>query len=277
MKRLILLTVFVMIAAMIATSAWAATVTIQRGTYGTVADAYIRDSEPPGNTTPDSNSNFGDAVDPTGLRLYADTGYATVKGQRHMLIRFDLGFIPTGSIITSATFGEYYRPSGASPNITDLKLSRVQASKSWIEGVGDKSEDADSMAWPGEPTFMERLHGSVAWQTPGATGAADIDLTTTKYYNLTGASAGFRTVDVTSFVEGWVNGGWANTGMLMWGGVDPTNSSTRWYENVSEDATVANRPYLTINYTPIPEPGSLLALGSGLIAMGGFALRRRRA
>ena len=267
---LVLLVAAMVIGLMVVASA--DSVTVQRGTYGTVIDAYIRDSEPPGGTTADADTNFGNAVDPTGLRLYADSGYGgNQKGMRHNLIKFDLSSIAAGSTIISATFGTYYRNSGASPTIYDLHVSQLQAGKSWVEGSGDSG--ATQL---GDPTFNERQKGSGGWDVRGGTGALDIDIANSKSYTLSGG-AGYRTIDVTSFVNGWVNGGWENNGMLMWGGIDPTNSSTRWYMDVSEGA-LSVRPYLTIEYTPgpVPEPGSLMALGTLGVAALGF-MRRRRA
>jgi hypothetical protein len=145
----------------------------------------------------------------------------------------------------------------------------------WVEGLGD-SDGHTSDALAGEPTWNQRLYGSTAWGTAGATGATDIDLATTKTYNLTGGTAAFMTCDITTFVQNWANGTWVNNGMLMWGG--ESGSSAYWFEYSSETSTVANRPYLTINYTPapVPEPGSLLALGTMGVAALGF-MRRRRA
>lgn len=214
-------------------------VTIQRGTYGTVKDAYMRlDANP--------NDNFGNPLDPMGLRLYADSGYGS-KGPRHNLIAFDLSSIAAGSTIISATFGEYYWPGTGSPAITGLKLSRVQPATTWVEGGGDTA--ATVFPWP---TWNHREFGVTPWASAGATGAADIDLGATKTYDLSGA-AGFRTVDVTNFLEGWVNGGWTNNGMLMWGGIDPANATAGyWLESCSENGTVANRPYLTVVYGAPP-------------------------
>ncbi|MDO8587894.1 MAG: DNRLRE domain-containing protein, partial [Armatimonadota bacterium] len=218
------------------------TVTVQRGTYGTVKDVYIRTSNPeePG---VDENINFGNPFDPQALRLYADVGYGA-KGPRHMLVWFDLSFIPAGATINWATFGEYYWLGAGRPDITGLKLSRLQPGATWVEGGGDLLPTVNP--WP---TWNQREYGATNWGTAGATGAADKDDSTTKTYDLTGGTDGFRTVDVASFVNGWVNGGWTNNGMLMWGGNDPANGATYWFESCSEDATVANRPYLTVNYT----------------------------
>ncbi|MDO8587803.1 MAG: carbohydrate-binding protein [Armatimonadota bacterium] len=212
-------------------------VTVQRGTYGTVIDAYLRQDSSTGDI------NYGAPVGPTTLRLYADTGYGT-KGPRHLLVRFDLSFIPSGSTINSATFGEYYWYGTGRPDITDLKLSRVQSSASWVEGGGDTSTTVNP--WP---TWNQREYGATNWGTAGATGSGDIDTSTSKTYGLTGGTDGFRTVDVASFVNGWINGGLTNNGMLLHGGNDAGNGATYWFMGVCEDPTVANRPYLTVNYT----------------------------
>ena len=278
MKRFVLVLLVLGLVLSLAAGAFAAAVTIQRGTYGTVKDAYIRDnnSDEPGW---DEDMNFGNPLDPYGLRVYGDGGGAAAgKGERHMLVSFDLSFIPTGSTINSATFGEYYW-GGDRPDILGLKVSRLQSGKTWVEGTGDTAwQDVGgfAVALNGEPTYNERMYGSGGWEIAGGTGATDIDLLTTKTYDLTGGD-GFRTVNVTDFVNGWVNGGWANNGMLLWGG-GGTGTNSYWYESVSEDGTVSLRPYLTVDYTeaPVPEPSSLLAFGAfGIAGLG--LIRRRRA
>lgn len=257
MKRYVLALLVISMVAILAVSAMADTTTIQRGTNGTVRDAYIRlDGNP--------DTNFGNPADPTGLRLYPDSGYGS-KGPRHNLQYFDVSGIAAGSTITSAVMGIYYNGSGA--DVTGLKVSKLR--KSWVEGTGDIGATAI-----GDPTWNQQQFGQTNWEVAGATGATDIDLSDTKTYDVTGGVAGFRTVDITSFVNAWVNGGVTNNGLLMWGGVGVQNPY--WLELPSEYSTVNMRPYLTITYTPapVPEPGSLLALAGFGIA--GFGMMRRR-
>jgi len=75
---------------------------------------------------------------------------------------------------------------------------------------------------------------------------------------------------------------------LYCGTVEPTSSQTGpvgfWYTPLGRnDAYSTSQDILTVTIGPqgeppiTPEPGSMLALGSGLVAMAGFALRRRRA
>lgn len=261
MKRYVLALFVLTLLATMAAGAFATTVTVQRGTYGNAIDAYLRQDGM-------ADTNMGDPVDPNGLRVYGDTGYGS-KGQRHLLIMFDLSFIPTGSTINSAVFGQYYWYGTGRPDITDLKLSRLQPGTSWVEGRGDKLTTVSP--WP---TWNQREYGVTNWGAAGAVGAGDIDLGTTKLYNLSGGD-GYRTVTVTDFVNGWVNGGWANNGMLLWGGVDPANTGAGyWFEACSE--STVSRPYLMIDYTeaPIPEPSSLLALAG--FGMAGLGFMRRR-
>jgi hypothetical protein len=263
MKYLVLVLVVFVLAVGVAQ---AASMTIQRGVNGTVSDGYIRANT----ATPDgaADANWGGAAG--DVRMYPDVNYNPSKSQRHNLVKFDLSGL-AGATITSATFGMYY--SGNGPTVNDYKISRLNAGKSWVEGV-----HSGAGVSAGEVTWNSQASGGAAWATAGATGAADIDVSTTMTWSLaSGSGEGYRQFDITNWVRDWVSGAWENNGFNMYGGVGD-GSTSYWLIGTSESGSTDVRPYLTINYTPAPapEPGSLMALGTlGVAALG--LMRRRRA
>ena len=136
-------------------------VNIQQGTLGDVADAYICAAEPDVN---DGSSN----VLYTGL---------TNNGETRSLIRFDLGVIPPGAIIDSATF--YLNLTTASHQL--VRVHEITAP--WSEAQVTWNNFGDSFAPVTSASFL-----------------AD--------------SAGLHQTDVTELVRAWINGT-PNYGMLL--------------------------------------------------------------
>lgn len=247
-------------------------VTIQRGVYGTVKDTVLE----AGLVANGSDANRVDLNMGAGgsSRMYPDVGAPSTKNARHFLYHFDTSGIPTGSTIQSATFGVYIYNGSNAPTITGYKLSRLRAGREWIEGTG-----AESLALAGEPTWHCRASAGGAfpqncnlnWTAQGCSDTTfDIDNTTTKTWDQTSGTAnGYKTFDITSWVNDWVNnsGTWPNNGMMIWGGVGPGGSNYYWATYLSENGS--NTPYLSVSYVLSCDPPTITAQPASLVKMAG--------
>jgi hypothetical protein len=185
-------------------------------------------------------------VSPT-VRLYPDVNGSRCCPGNHTMFKFDLSFIPAGSVIDSATFGLSIYKSGSPATYINYNLSPFAAGRDWIEGPGDGApNDVFQKFWAiGDSR-------NVPWGVWGATKATgpnqDIDGTrTVGGIDTDMISAG--AVNVTSLVDAWVNGGLPNNGMLLWGGdgITPTGTS-RWETYMSDTTNVNQRPKLTVTW-----------------------------
>jgi hypothetical protein len=80
--------------------------------------------------------------------------------------------------------------------------------------------------------------------------------------------------DVTPLVAAALPSSYPNPGYYPWG----KGIQFRWSDNSGQQLTygyVVSGVNLSFDYAPVPEPGSLLALGSGLVALAGMVIRRR--
>jgi hypothetical protein len=145
-------------------------------------------------------------------------------------------------------------PYGATIVSAVLTLQAFNAS---IAPIGNVSVHRMTVAWD-ESSTWDSLGSGV--QIGGETIAAADDTHTV-------ATTGATSFDVLASLQAW-SGGASNLGWVI------VNDSTDGAEfRSSELLTVAERPLLSVEFTPIPEPGSLLLAG----LVGAAALCARRA
>ncbi|MDI6827893.1 MAG: DNRLRE domain-containing protein [Armatimonadota bacterium] len=95
----------------------------------------------------------------------------------------------------------------------------------------------------------------------------------TVYFNNYSTTGIYYNWNVTNSVKKWVEEGKPNNGWLIRGYSHDGGSETVVFG--TKEGTLGARPVLTINYTIIPEPTSIVALGMGMVTLMG-AIRRRR-
>jgi len=141
--------------------------------------------------------------------------------------------LPKGRV-TSATLRLKAINRGPS---TDSLFKLYRSLKPWGEGKG-----YESVAQRGEATWKSAQQGSVPWELPGATGRTDRSAELGNGPTVID-KAWFITIDVTPFVQAWVNGE-PNYGFIIVGQGGPEYSVSS-----SDDKTAANRPLLTVTFT----------------------------
>jgi len=188
------------------------------------------------------DSNFGDG---TSFTSGGRRGGGITRG----LLEFDIaGNLPAGAIINSASLSltVVRTPSFGVASVFDL--NRLLAS--WAEGNG--SDMAGSLGVAGA-TWNNRFGTAGSpWATPGGDFAATISgsraIAGSGPYTFT--SNPFMITDVQS----WLDNPATNFGWLLRSESEASSTTIRRFGS-REDAL--NSPILTLNYTVVPEPGSL--------------------
>lgn len=204
------------------------------GTYTSTLDTEIAGANP---ATP-----AGALVTLRADLLEPTSGGAEVQA----LILFDSlfgalpGQIPFGSTLTAATLTLYTTNASSTP-IGNIAVHRMTTgwdeSSTWDSLTGGVQLGVDAEAVADDSHTVETLNA-------------------------------FTSFDVLASLQAWFAGG-TNDGWVI------LNDSTDGVQFRSSESTIGSeRPYLTVDFIPIPEPGSLLL--SGLAGAAALCVRRLR-
>jgi len=158
-----------------------------------------------------------------------DQGHLQYNTQDRQLHRFDVSSIPSNATVTSATISFYvYNVAGGTPSVSCYRVLTH-----W-----------DEM----QATYNNRLTSN-AWGTPGLSSGTDYDATAVGTSGSISA-AGWVSFTATSLVQGWVNGSYANEGVMYKEG-----TTGHLYTYMREYAIdTSKRPKLDVTYTTGGEP-----------------------
>lgn len=182
------------------------------------------------------NNSVADTLGPQGDPFLRVFGVSGPSAAFRAAMEFDVSGIPRGAVVNSAVVGLHDRGSTFNPPFT-------------ISLYGFIGDGLISVADGNAITPFNFIN---SYSNVGNTGNPDY------------------LIDVTSFVQFFVDANQPFAGILLRssgeGGLFRGNDLAS-----SENGDLSARPGLTVDYTPVPEPGSLLLLGAG-----GSALLARR-
>jgi hypothetical protein len=183
-------------------------------------------------------STTGDLSNGAGQFMF--TGFTSEPAERRALLAFDLTQVPIGSTVTSASLA--VNVSRINSGAATGRLHRLLAT--WGEGTSNAGEPGGMGAFstPGDATWVHRFFDTQTWGMPGG----DFVPTESARANITavGPAVFASTPQLIADVQVWVNTPAANAGWIILNIDDARRLDTR------ENATPANRPTLTITFSP---------------------------
>ncbi|MCY2974724.1 MAG: DNRLRE domain-containing protein [Planctomycetota bacterium] len=189
---------------------------------------------------------------------------------RRGLLQFDIaGSIPTGATINSVSLGLFQLSRGGGATAENFQLHRLLSS--WGEGtsLGIGGGGSGAIATLGDATWNDRFFSTDPWATPGGdfgaiSGTATIGTAINTLYTFASQPG------LVTDVQNWLNSPTTNFGWLLRASSESTPSNARSFAS-SENTNSSQRPTLTIDYTAVPEPGSLALV---VAAVAGIFFRR---
>jgi MYXO-CTERM domain-containing protein len=262
----------------VASTATAAVVSLQQGTNNSIANNY--------QGTEDTFISSAAATTSYGRNL----AMLVRGGTAVSLLRFDLSLlVGQYSTINSATLTVYQREGSAQNQNFDMSLFQVSsANAGWVPGATGTAVNNQT----GSSNWNFRVHDTQSWA-----GSAGLQTVGTDYLTPALGTVAVSTGDPgsttdtmnvpssfsipASVILDWIGGN--NSGLVLQntsvGNSSAMNFATSQW-NIDPDGvggpliSASIRPQLTIDYTPVPEPG-----GMAVLALGALLLhpRRRRA
>lgn len=225
-------------------SARAVTIILQQGNlpntaYAGSQDTYIRSDTPTATNGASPGLNVG---------TLAGTGANDMRS----LLSFDLSLLPVNAVINSITLTLVARTPDASSTNTTLALQLNAVTQSFVGSQASWQNASTGTTWTSAGGTMGSTLSTSNISTQAASGTTLVFDTSTNFVSM--AQSAYDNAQ--------------SLGLLIWAPTQESNTDRAFVAfNSNETTTLSLRPLLTIDYTVVPEPGSIR-----LALMGGFAL-----
>jgi hypothetical protein len=210
------------------------------------------------------------------------TGTNSSSSPRRGLVWFDVASaIPAGATIDSVQLRltvAGVAGGGLDPFAYATDIYRV--SSNWGEGTqGAGSNTAGSgqgFATPSDGTSATWTHAFLAnqpWMTVGGDFANTPSATASVAGTVGSSFTWGSTAAMVADVQGWLDSPATNFGWMVLG--EETEGQTFRSFHAREATNASLRPALSVSFTPVPEPSTLLLCATGALAMCAVLARRR--
>ncbi|MGI9014177.1 MAG: DNRLRE domain-containing protein [Phycisphaerales bacterium] len=186
---------------------------------------------------------------------------------RRGLVRFDVaGAVPSGATVTAVTLTLNLSRTQTGPQ--SVQLHRLNSA--WGEGTSDATgnEGGGAPAEPGDATWLHTFHADTFWNSPGGDFESTFSHAIT--VNTLGRYVWDNSAAMIADVQLWLDDDGLNFGWLLLNPSGVPGTAQRF--DTRENADQSLRPFLRVEFTPIPAPATAAILVVGIMS----GQRRRR-